>query len=192
MKHTIILTIIILVCGGCSAVKRAPDASQKLNALLLNKTTSAAAEIAKEQNADQSLSRLIELASMQSEAVLEYYGKGDEDFDISVEQLLGEEVEAVSKIAYENAAASNQPARAVNDIIEIAIGVCGLIGGAFGVKAAAFLNAAKTKTTALEEIICGNEKFKNTYPQYSKYFKKSQDDQSQSTRELVTKIKDKA
>lgn len=172
-----------------SGVRLAPDSSQKMNAYLLNKTTNAAADLACENDADEKLCRLTTLAAMQSEAVVEYYGKPEEVADVTVDQLLGEQVYSISQTAYKNANTSNKPAVAVNDFLDLAIGLCGLFGGAFGIKAVAFLSAAKMKTKALEEIIQGNEKFKSAYPEYSDLFKKSQSQQSQATKGIVTGIK---
>jgi hypothetical protein len=191
-KIMILLLIMSVLSGGCSAMKRSPDATQKMNAYLLKKTADAAAKIACEENADSQLCRLASLASRQSDAVLEYYGGPLQEYEIPIEDLIGEESQKISQAAFENAALASKPVEAVNDFVDIAIGVLGLFGGAAGVKAASFLTNAKIKANALEEIIAGNEQFKKTYPQYSKFFKKAQTNQSQPTKELVTKIKDKA
>lgn len=188
MNKLFCVIICLVFCGGCGAVRFAPDESQKLNAYLLNKTAGAAAQIAKEKNYDSQLCALTELAAKQSEAVVAYYGKPDDaPQEIDAGLLTDDSVSQIADIAYDSAVESYS--RSADNILELTIGLCGLFGGAFGIKAASFLTAVKNKSKALEEIITGNEKFKAAYPQYSELFKKSQKHQSSATKKIVTEIK---
>ncbi len=190
MKKVISIVILVIVCSGCAAIKSAPDDAQKLNAYLLDKTTSAAAELAKKQNADEQLLKLTELSAKQSRAVLAYYGgPADAPERVQNEVLLDERVNEIAELAYANASAGNDYRKIADSVFDVAIGLCGLFGGAFGIKAASFITAAKNKAIALEEIINGNEKFKSANPQYSELFKKAQRQQSPSTKQIVTEIK---
>ena len=190
MKKVISAVIILIVCSGCAAIKAAPDETQKLNAYLLNKTATAAAELAKKQNADEQLCELAELSAKQSEAIVAYYGKpSDAPEQVENDMLLDEQVSDIAQLAYENALAGNDYRKIADNIFDVAIGLCGLFGGAIGIKAASFITIAKNKATALEEIISGNEKFKAANPQYSELFKKAQRQQSAATRQIVTEIK---
>ncbi len=190
MKKVISVVILLIVCSGCAAIKSAPDDAQKLNAYLLDKTTSAAAELAKKQNADEQLLKLTELSAKQSRAVLAYYGApANVPEQVENDVLLDERVGEIAELAYTNASAGNDYRKIADNVFEIAIGLCGLFGGAFGIKAASFITVAKNKAVALEEIITGNEKFKAANPQYSELFKKSHRQQSPITKQIVTEIK---
>ena len=189
MKNIImIMTVcVLLFCGGCSALRLAPDDAQMANAYLLGQSTRAAANLAAGSGAGETLCRLTELSAMQSEAVAEYYGVDLPD-EPNMQHLLSEEAFAISGKALHNAANQN-PMKAIGGILEAAIGICGVVGGAFGIKAAAFLTAAKEKAFALQEIIYANEDFKNAYPQYKDVFKQAQAAQSPATKKIVTEIK---
>ncbi len=185
---TIIIVCIALISGGCSAFRLAPDETQKANVYLLGQATQAAATLARQTGADENLCLLAELSAAQSGAVAEYYGVELGSSQMQPQQLLTEEVATISRDAFQNAAAQTSTS-AIEGILEIGIGVCGIIGGAFGIKAAAFLSAARKKTIALQEIIHGNEDFKTAYPQYSGIFKQAHNTQSAATKEIVTELK---
>ncbi len=187
-KKVLPITVCLLV-AGCSSIRKAPDSSEKMNAYLLSKTTQAAAETAEDTQAVPKLQSLTGLAARQSKAVLEYYGKPRDIPKTTVDKLLSDETKGISQLAYKNASKADNPHNILNDFLEIAIGVSGVIGGAFGLKATAFLSSAKQKAQALQEIINGNENFKKTYPEYSSLFKKSQKDQSATTKKIVTQVK---
>ncbi|MFI4910039.1 MAG: hypothetical protein ACIAQZ_00080 [Sedimentisphaeraceae bacterium JB056] len=191
-KIFMMILMLSVLLGGCSVFKTAPDASQKTNAYLLSKTIGKVSDAACEKEGSEEICQLARLADKQTDAVLEYYGVTKDETELAAGQLLDARVREISQTAYENASASNTATGSVNELLDIAIGICGLCGGAFGIKAVSFLNNAKNKAVALEEIICGNEKFKAEYPKYSELFKQSQSGQSKTTKELVTNIKDNA
>lgn len=188
----IILLISAFFLTGCAAIKPAPDSVQKLNAYLLNKTAAQAASTAKQQQAGEQLEHLTALAAMQSQAITQYYGKPEnlpDDFDI--ENLDYIQKAQLAELAFESASAGDRYRDAAFDLLDISIAVCGLFGGAFGIKAAGFLSKAKSKARALEEIIKGNESFKTENPEYCKIFKNCHKSQSAETKEIVTQLKNK-
>ena len=63
-----------LVCAGCEGLRFAASEKQRLNAWLHNRTTSAAAETAKNENASEKLQALTELSELQSRAFVSYNG----------------------------------------------------------------------------------------------------------------------
>ena len=187
MRNIVMIMVCVVACGGCSALRLAPDDAQMANAYLLGQSTRAAANLAAGTGADDTLRRLTELSAMQSQAVAEYYGVVLPD-EPNMEYLLSEDAVLISAKAFKSAAGQT-PIKAIDGILEAAIGICGVLGGAFGLKVAAFLTAAKEKSFALQEIIYANEDFKNAYPQYKDVFKQALAAQSPATKKIVTEIK---
>jgi hypothetical protein len=73
--------------------------------------------------------------------------------------------------------------------LEIGISIAALFGGILGTRALRFLQTARTQTTALKEIIRGNELFKQQNADQVPAFKAAQQNQSAETRQLVTAMK---
>jgi len=73
--------------------------------------------------------------------------------------------------------------------LELGIGICAILGGVYGTKAAKFLEEAKTKSKALKEIITGNELFKKANQTQADAFKQAHANQSPETRQIVTEMK---
>jgi hypothetical protein len=71
----------------------------------------------------------------------------------------------------------------------LGIGIAGIIGGMYGLRAGQFLKCARDKSQALKEIIEGNELFKQLNAEASRDFKEAHKNQSPITRGLVTEIK---
>jgi hypothetical protein len=71
----------------------------------------------------------------------------------------------------------------------LGIGISALLGGVYGTRAVGFLKNAQAKSKALKEIIAGNELFKNQNESSVAAFKQAQQNQSSTTRQLVTEMK---
>jgi hypothetical protein len=63
-----------LVCTGCESLRFAPSEQQKQNAWLHNRTTTVAAESARDENTSEKLKSLTELSELQSRAFVSYNG----------------------------------------------------------------------------------------------------------------------
>ncbi|HSV27224.1 MAG TPA: hypothetical protein VLH60_04960, partial [Sedimentisphaerales bacterium] len=74
-------------------------------------------------------------------------------------------------------------------ILELAAGLAGLLGGVCGAKVLRFVSEARVKSTALKEIVEGNELFKKRNPGVAPDFKEAHSSQSSQTRQLVTALK---
>ena len=76
-----------------------------------------------------------------------------------------------------------------DNLLELGIAVAGVLGGVYGAKAAAALKTARQKSTALREVVRGNEIFKQANPTLAEDLKKAQAGQTETTRQLVAQIK---
>ncbi len=74
-------------------------------------------------------------------------------------------------------------------VMELGIGLAGLLGGVYGIRATQFLKQTREKSAALKEIIEGNELFKQSNPSQAAAFKDAQAGQSAQTRKIVTEVK---
>jgi len=79
--------------------------------------------------------------------------------------------------------------QAADNALELAIGICALLGGVYGTRAVRFLKQAKSKSRALKEIIEGNELFKKQHTGSTPAFKAAHKDQSPTTRQIVAEMK---
>lgn len=189
-RLTITLFILsILVLSGCGILRFAPDEVQKQNAYLLGQTISVANKTAVEQDLPK-LTRLTELASNQHKAVEQYIGLPDEPIIADTyEKITGEETEVIAGLAKENASVSSSMAGAVEPMLNLAIAICGIFGGAGAVKVAGVIAGVRDKYTALKEIVVANEIFKEKCPEAKDAFKDAQNMQSAKTQEIVRNIK---
>jgi len=76
-----------------------------------------------------------------------------------------------------------------DNALELAIGICALLGGVYGTRAIRFLKQARTKSKALQEIIAGNELFKKQNHAQASAFKDAHSSQSPQTRQIVAEMK---
>jgi hypothetical protein len=74
-------------------------------------------------------------------------------------------------------------------VLELGIGICALLGGAYGPRAVRFLGETRTKSKALQEIITGNELFKKQNQSSASAFKQAHQNQSHQTRQIVAQMK---
>ena len=190
-KCILILMGFILVSAGCDTLRFAPSELQKQNAYVHHRTVQAAAIQARQEETTETLQGLTEQATQQSEAVVAYYGLPKEiPPSNTVGEILSESNKTLAKTARTEAIQRPDPWEVADHLLEMGIGIGGIVGGAFGVRMVRKLQQARQKSIALREIVKGNELFKQDNPEFSEAFKQSQQGQSVSTRTLVTAMKE--
>jgi len=136
------------------------------------------------------LQDLTQRSAEQTEALLAYYGLPEElPPSRTTEQLLSAQNQALTEAARRAARQRPDPWDVADYLLKFGIALAGVVGGAYGAKAAAALQAARAKSTALREIVRGNEIFKRRNPAYAQDFKQAQAGQSPTTRQLVAQMK---
>jgi len=175
---------------GCDSLRFAPTEVQKQNAWLHNRTAAITAETAKAEAASGKLQTLSKLSQLQSRAFTSYYGLPKEfpQADTAEEILADSHIQLAQKALAESADRPDAWQLADN-VFELAIGVCALLGGVYGTRAVRFLRQARIKSQALKEVIEGNELFKKEHKAYVSVFKEAHKDQSPQTRQLVAQMK---
>jgi len=189
-KLCVIVTFALLLTTGCEHLRFAPGEVQKANAYLHHRTAQMAADAARNEAASPELVQLAALSEVQSRAFMADYGLPKElPAADTVADVLAEPTRAVAAQAL--ALSSERPdAWAVADgLLEAAIGVAGLLGGVYGIRAAQFLKRTRQTSQALREVIQGNELFKRAQTDAVPAFKEAHQNQSASTRQLVTELK---
>lgn len=187
-KKPVFLAILVLVFG-CEGFRYPATEAQKENAWLHLRTTQLAREQAASEAASETLQSLAELACEQSGAFVADYGvprelpeSGDAEVILSGAGVIADQARA-------DGARRIDPWTAADSLLELGIGIAGLLGGAYGLKAAGFLKQAREKAQALKEIVRGNELFKQLHADSAEAFKEAQENQSPATRKLVTELK---
>ena len=196
-RGTVRITYALLTCAvlviagsGCEGMRFAPNEKQKQNAWLHNRTALAAAQTAKVQAASGELQDLTELSELQSRAFTTYFGLPKElPAAETTDDILAESSRQLAKDAIADSAARPDPWQTADAAMELGIGICALLGGVYGAKAAKFLKDAKDRSKALKEIITGNELFKKTNQTQVESFKQAHASQSPQTRQIVTGMK---
>lgn len=189
-KKLVILTISCLLLAGCETVRFAPGEAQKQNAWLHNRTTMAAAEKARTENASEQLQALTSLSEVQSRAFTSYYGLPKQFPQAeTVEDILSQSNSQLAKTALSESADRPDVWQLADSGFELAIGVTALLGGVYGTRAARFLQQTRGKSKALQEIIKGNELFKKEHEDQAGAFKQAHNSQSPQTRQLVAELK---
>jgi len=189
-KKIFCLAFVCLILGGCEQFRMAPSQSQKQNAWLHNRTTMIASQLAKDEGSSNNLQDLSNLSELQSRAFVSFCGLPEEFPKAdTVEDILNGTGEQLATNAISDASQRPDMWNIADSSLELAIGICGLLGGVYGIKAAKFLKQTKAKTTALKEIIDGNELFKQQNAQATEAFKQAQTHQSPKTQQIVTEIK---
>ncbi len=188
-----ILATLILVCflsTGCESLRFGPSEDQKQNAWLHNWTTVAAAQTAAAEGASEELQALTHLSQLQSRVFTSYYGLPRElPPSQSVEDILAESNFQLAERASSQSAQRPDAFVLADSLFELAIGICALMGGVYGTRAAGFLKDARAKSKALKEIVEGNELFKKQHQPWAADFKVAHKDQSSGTRQLVAEMK---
>jgi len=180
----------VIVGSGCEGMRFAPNERQKQNAWLHNHTALMAAQTAKVQAASGELQDLTELSELQSRAFTTYFGLPKEfPAAETSDDILAESSGQLANDAIADSAARPDPWQTADAAMELGIGICALLGGVYGAKAAKFLKDARDKSKALREIITGNELFKKTNQTQAEAFKQAHASQSPQTRLIVTEVR---
>ena len=191
MKQLAVISVIMgaILISGCDGFRYAATEAQKENAWLHKRVCAMAANIAADEQVSGQLCGLTDLAHTQSEAFVIDYGLPKQvPNSADVETVLSQ-----GSIVAENARvdAANRPDvwTLADSAVELGIALAGLVGGVYGVRIAGYLKTAREKSTALKEVIWGNELFKQLYPEHTGPFKDAQRRQSPSTQQIVSQLK---
>jgi len=180
----------VLICVGCESLRFAPSEQQKQNAWLHNRTTLVAAETAKDESASEKLQALTELSELQSRAFVSDTGLPNEFPNAeTAEDILAQSNYQLARTALAESSQRPDAWQLADSVLELGIGISALLGGVYGTKAVKFLSDAKAKSTALKEIIQGNELFKKQNESSVAAFKQAQQNQSAETKALVAELK---
>jgi hypothetical protein len=184
------LTIAAILLTGCDSLRFAPTESQKQNAWLHNRTAAMTAEAARDEAVSDKLKAMAGLSELQSKAFVSYYGLPKEFPQTeTAEDILAESNVQLTRTALTESSQRPNGWEFADNALELAIGICALLGGAYGTKAVQFLKEAKTKSQALKEIIAGNELFKKQNADSVAAFKQAHQAQSSATRQIVAEMK---
>ena len=188
-----IITTLLLIgflSTGCESLRFAPSETQKQNAWLHNRTTAIAAQTARSENTSNKLQGLTNLSQLQSRAFTSYYGlpKQFPQAD-TAEDILAQSNFQLAQTALQQSADRPDPFELADNVFELAIGICALLGGVYGTRAVRFLKDTRTKSRALQEVVTGNELFKKQYAESSSDFKQAHKNQSPQTRQIVAQMK---
>jgi len=179
-----------LTCAGCESLRFAPTEAQKQNAWLHNRTAMVSAETAKSENASEELQALTKLSELQSRAFVSYNGLPKEFPQAeTAEDILAQSNWQLARTALTESAERPDVWQLADSALELAIGICALLGGVYGTRAVRFLKEAQAKSKALKEIIEGNELFKEQNESSVAAFKQAQQNQSPATRQIVAETK---
>ena len=188
-----ILAALILSCllsAGCDSLRFAPSEQQKQNAWLHNRTITIASDTARAESASEKLQALTRLSELQSRAFTSYCGLPKEFPKAeTAEEILAESNWQLSQTALQQSGERPDGWQVADSMLELAIGICALLGGVYGSRAVGFLKQARAKSKALQEIVAGNELFKKQHSEAVTAFKEAQKDQSVQTRQIVTQMK---
>ena len=139
---------LILVNTGCDALRFAPSEVQKQNTYVHHRTVQAAAVQAQQEETTETLQSLMEQATQQSEAIIAYYGLPAEiPPSDTVPEILSESNQALAQTARVEAIQRPDPWEVADHLLELGIGIGGVVGGAFGVR----MVRTKTLVTAMKE-----------------------------------------
>jgi hypothetical protein len=188
-----VLTTLIVLCFllcGCDSLRFAPGEAEKQNAWLHNRTATIAADTARDEAGSEKLQALTKLSQVQSRAVTSHYGLPKEFPQAdTAEEILRESNWQLARTALSESADRPDAWQVADSALELAIGICALLGGVYGTRAVRFLKQARTKSKALQEIIAGNELFKKQNQAQASEFKEAHKAQSPQTRQIVAEMK---
>ena len=189
MKTMLLSLASILMLCGCGGLRLPASEAQKENAWLHWRTTQLAADTAKAEETSGTLQGLTSLSHQQSEAFVADAGVPKQiPAQADAETILAS-APAVALQAKDDAARRIDPWAAADGVLDAGIGIAGLLGGAWGLKAMQFLKNAREKTVALKEIVEGNELFKQVNKEAVGSFKEAHNGQSAATQRIVTELR---
>ena len=190
MKSIYVFIAAFCLLSGCDTLRFAPNKPQKQNAWLHNRTAEFAATARQNENSSEKLKSLTNLSALQSRAITSYYGMPQQFPKANTaDDVLTQANIQLAQDASADAVKRPDVWQIADNGLELGIGIAALFGGVLGTRALQFLKDAKTKSTALKEIIEGNELFKRQNSAVADDFKEAQKNQSVETRQLVAKMK---
>lgn len=190
MKNVIIVLTSCVLLAGCDSLRFAATEEQKQNAYLHWRVTEFAAQEAAKEDTSPQLQGLTGLAAQQSRSFAADYGMPSQlPASESAEQILNGNSSAIAQSAYQQSLKRPDMWQTADGVLELGIGLAGLLGGVYGIRAAQFFKQARDKSKALKEIIEGNEIFKEAHPLQTEAFKEAQKEQSTETRKIVAEMK---
>ncbi|MBN1815762.1 MAG: hypothetical protein JW828_00285 [Sedimentisphaerales bacterium] len=183
------VTIVLYLCG-CDALRFAPGEAMKANAYVHHRTTQLAADTARQEQVSAPLQQLTALSQEQSRAFVADYGLPRElPSTATVEEILDTSTHDLASAAVAQAQRRPNPWETADAFLEVGIGIAGVLGGAYGLRIGQILQKARQKSKALQEVIEGNERFKEQYHDMAEAFKDAHAHQSTQTRQLVAELK---
>jgi len=182
--------VVLFVAAGCEGLRFAPGEVQKANAYLHHRTAQMAADTARAEGTSAGLVELTSLSEVQSRAFMADYGLPRElPAAETVDDILNEGSRAIAEGAAVISGERPDGWAVADCVVEAAIGIAGIIGGVWGIRAGQFLRRSRETSLALREVILGNEAFKRAQSESAAAFKESQSHQSATTRRLVSELK---
>lgn len=168
-----IVLLAVLLLGGCEALRFAPKESQKQAAEL---THFLAKKVNEQGTAPASpASQQLVTGTM---AALAYTGRPTTPPD-------PEQFDTIAAQANQEALERPDPWKVADSVLELGIGISALLGGVYGTRAVRFLQQAREKSKALQEIVIGNELLKEN----GANFKTAHRAQSPGTKAIVAEIR---
>ena len=192
MKKSVVTStaMVCLLLVGCDSFRFAPGEVQKANAWLHNRTAQMTADTAKAEAVSSELVELAALSELQSRAFVADYGVPKEfPAAATVEDVLSTSSRQLAAGAISLSSDRPDVWDMADGAIQLGIGIAGILGGVYGIRATQFLRRAGEKSKALREIIEGNELFKRQNTDTAEPFKQAHKAQSPTTRQIVTQIK---
>lgn len=184
------VVLVLVFAGGCGGFRRAATQAQKQNAWLHLRTAQLSAEQAAAEETSALLRNLTALSYEQSRAFAADYGLPEEMPVLTAEEIVAAAAPLAAQAQNDSIQAAALETWSIADgLLDLGLALAGLLGGAWGLKAAAFFKQAREKSDALKEIVRNNELFKTLYPDAASSFKQAQSAQSPTTRRLVTELK---
>ena len=180
----------IMLTAGCDSLRFAPGQIQKQNAWLHNRTAQIAADTAWKDEVSVELKELTGLCELQSRAFVADYGLPKQfPRAASIDDILTESNRYIAATAIGRSAKRPNAWEAAEAMMDIGIAAAGLLGGVWGLKVASVLKRARQNSTALRQIVEGNELFKTRQAESAEAFKTAHKNQSPQTRQIVQQIK---
>jgi len=175
---------------GCGTLRWAPSEAMKQNSYLHHRTTEAMALKARQKETSPALQKLSSRAVQQSEAAMAYAGLPRTlPATESIDEILGGENEAITRQAQADAASRADVWEVADNVLELGLALAGVIGGVYGTRAVKALQLARQKSRALQEVVRGNELFKEQHSESRTFFKRAHAQQSSATRSPVAQMK---
>jgi hypothetical protein len=190
IRKMMMLVCLCVIIAGCGNLRFAPGETQKQNAWLHNRTAEVTSQLAQQEGASVDLQALTKLGEKQSRAFVSYFGLPDELPQAETTgEILSQANVDIAEAANVEAAKRPDGWELADALLELGIGLSGLFGGVYGARVVSLLGQARERSKALQEIVAGNELFKQQNASSVEAFKAAHSEQSTSTRKIVAELK---